>query len=550
MLISLEIKNFISITTLKIDFNRGFTVITGETGAGKSLLVEALALALGKKVSSKLVRPGAAQAEIAVTFGLSENPSAKRWLSEHCYPNTECLIQRLIYSDGKTRAYLNGHPISMTTLSSFSSCLVHLHRQHEHYGLFSPEEQRMLLDAYANLVPLVQSVETGYLQIRKAKKSVETHLKTLSSTETTTQIQYDLDELAALNPTPEQLQHLEAKHQKLTHLTTLVGHYQTALSLSDEQEHSVLSQLALVKKQLLETTRFTQDALPIIQLLEQAEVLLQEAIHGLHQQLDIDPDAENELQHIEEQLQVLYRVARKHQVSLKNLPHHYQMLIQKKQELERFTATLETLRQKVTSAETLYLEHAQKLSFQRQQAATMLKDKVQKYLSRLELAEAAFSIHLSPEKPTAHGLEQVSFRFSSHPSLPYNVLQAVASGGELSRVSLAISATTATALPVPTLIFDEVDVGMSGRTAETVGELLKHLGQNKQVLCITHLAPIASMGTYHLKVTKNNVHTTPMTQVDYLNEMQRISEIARLVSGKRITHHTKAHAKELLEQHA
>lgn len=548
MLIALEIKNFISIPTLKINFKPEFTVITGETGTGKSLLVEALALALGKKASSKLVRPGTTQAEIALTFELSQNPLAKRWLKEHRYPDTECFIQRFIYPDGKTRAYLNSQPISMTTLSAFSAHLIHLHRQHEHYGLFNPEEQRILLDAYANIIPLVQSVEMSYLNIQKAKKAVKTHIESFSSLETIPQLQYDLDELSALNPTPELIQDLEAKHQKLTHLATVVNHYQAALSCLDEQETSVLSQLTLTKKQLLEASRYALDALPIIQLLEQTEVLLQETIHTLTHQLDIDPDTQNELPHIEAQLQTLYHIARKHQVSLKDLPQYYQMLLQKKQELEQFNATLKTLEQAVTAAEMIYFEHAKKLSLQRQQAAITLENTVQHYLSWLELDSAEFSIRLSSEKPTAHGLERIHFWLRTHPGLPFNVLQTVASGGELSRVSLAISAASATALPVPTLIFDEVDSGMSGRTAETVGELLKQLAQNKQVLCITHLAPIASMGTHHLLVSKNNTETLPITQIKYLNETQRISEIARLMSGKRITPHTKAHAQELLKQ--
>lgn len=550
MLLTLTLRNFVIVRELELEFRQGLTVLTGETGAGKSILIDALGLLLGDRADAGVVRHGAERAELAARFAIAGSALAQGWLTDNELAGDdvdELLLRRVIDSSGKSRAWINGAQATLTQLKELGETLVEIHGQHEHQSLLKTDAQRNLLDAYGGTVTLARELGSVYRDWRKQADELAAAEADADAFEAERErLQWQVDEVAALGFTANEWPELQAEHKRLNHAASLIDGVQASLSALADGDENCQGWIASVNTRLAELADYDAGVNETQELLAGAEAQLAEAINALRHyadRLELDPER---LQEVETRMDAVFRMARKYRVEPEQLPQKLAAWQNRLAELGG-SAGLDALRAGVVQAEARYRKHAGELSAARRAAAKKLSLAVTAELQQLALAGSRFEIALNTlDKPAAYGLEQVEFRVANHASAPAKAMAKIASGGELSRISLALQVITSQLTGAPTLIFDEVDVGIGGRVAEIVGRLLAELGSSRQVLCITHLPQVAACGANHLQVSKSQDTQGVASQIAALDAPARIEEIARMLGGVEITDTTRKHAAEML----
>lgn len=551
MLLHLSIQNYAIVEHLDLDLMSGMTVITGETGAGKSIMLDALGLALGDRCDSSVVRQGADKADILATFDLATIPEAKAWLVEHDLVNDDlCILRRVINHDGRSRGYINGTPCPLSHLKLLGELLIDIHSQHEHQSLLKLETHRQLLDDFAGTRALAEQVK----QLAQQWKQTQLTLQRLSSNSEEQQakqqlLSYQLEELEKLALVDNEVEQLEAEQRNLSQADTIISACQQVLDTCSNDEANVISALSMSVRRLTGFKEPIDGLTEATSLLSNAQIQLEEAIAEINRfvdHFDVDPLRQ---QQVEERLDTIYSLARKHHIQPTELADLTQRL---QEELASIEAGDEKLDELVNSLGALAEEYqvvADKLSSQRKKAAVKLAKAVQQEMQTLGMPGGQFTIELTrvdSKELQLYGLETIEFLVSGNPGQPVRPLNKVASGGELSRISLAIQVITAQTSRVPTLVFDEVDVGIGGPTAEIVGKLLRKLGEKGQVLTVTHLPQVAAQGHHHLFVHKARTKNSTQTAVTALDKQQRVEELARMLGGVDLTKESLAHAEKML----
>lgn len=555
MLTQLLIQNFAIVDHLDLDLKVGMTVISGETGAGKSIMLDALALALGDRADSDSVRLGAERAEITALFDLTAIPEAREWLAaQDLDMDNECQLRRVITREGRSRSYINGQPTPLNLVRELGQFLVDIHGQHEHQRLLKKDFHRVLLDDFAQQTALALDVKQHYQHWQGLQKRLQR--LTDDSAEKTARLQllsYQLNELNQLDLREGELEQLEQEQQQLENAGSLLqtGHQVLQLTAEGEGEQTTCLELLSHSLQLLEGLQKFSPLLPqAADMLSSAQIQIEEAsreIRHFIDQVEMNPER---LQEVEERLSSIYDIARKHRVAPEALCALHRQLEAEMAGLEQSDEAIEQLQHEADQARLRFLQQAQQLSQKRSSAALALSQAVDQQLHSLGMASAHFRVQLTPldsQHAGAQGLEEVEFLISTNKGQSAKPLAKVASGGELSRISLAIQVITAQTSSTPTLVFDEVDVGIGGAIAEVVGRLLKELGQRTQVLCVTHQPQVAAQGDQHLHVSKIDLEHATATQIQRLESDARIQEIARMLGGIELTSTTLKHAKEMLK---
>ncbi|AZQ09712.1 DNA repair protein RecN [Shewanella khirikhana] len=552
MLCQLSINNFAIVRFLELDFRPGMTSITGETGAGKSIAIDALGLCLGNRADAAAVRPGASKTEVSARFSLDDVPLARRWLEDNDLElEDECILRRTITADGRSRAYINGNPVPLSQLKALGQYLVGIHGQHAHHALLKNEHQLQLLDSYANHRMLQESVASAYQRCRQ----VESELRQLEQSQQERiarkqLLQYQVEELDEFALAEGEFEQIEAEHKRLANGTALIEDCQHTLSLLSESDEGNIESLLNRALSLAATLESLDPSLaPIGNMLNDAFIQVQESSSELGRylsNLELDPE---HFAALEERLSKAMTLARKHHVAADKLAAHHQELAQELAGLDSDEAQLDELKQQVITSREAYLNHAQKLSQSRSRYAKELDKLVTASIQELNMPKGKFTIEVSfnDKMLSPSGSDSVEFLVTTNPGQPLSPLAKVASGGELSRIGLGIQVITAKKVSTPTLIFDEVDVGISGPTAAVVGRMLRSLGEATQVFCVTHLPQVAGNGHQHMFVNKTSKGGQTETSMQPLDKEQRVQELARLLGGDTITSNTLANARELLQ---
>jgi DNA repair protein RecN (Recombination protein N) len=555
MLIQLSIRNLAIVDSIELELGPGATALTGETGAGKSILVDALALLAGGRASSQSVRPGSERAEVSAVFEIGGVPAVKETLGalEIEAPEGQCVLRRIVGADGRSRAFVNGIPVAAGTLKLLGDRLMDIHGQHAHHALLRREEQQRLLDEYAHHPELMQAVAAAHGSYAQTCRQMEAELK--DDEDPVARLDYlrfQLAELETLDITAESLAELNEEHSRLAHVGELQSATEEALTaLDDDEGISARSQLALAARALGRIESFDGYLSGVRSLLEEAAVHVDEAqsqLRDYRNRLDADPQR---LQRLDQRLGAVHDAARKHRVKVEQLPELARRLEEEAERLATRSERMEALRQRRDAMLENYRSCAARLSRSRAQAAARLSREVMENLGRLGMAGARFSIDVTSDgsrAPAPTGTDRVEFQVAPNPGLPMSPVSRTASGGELSRISLAIQVVDVSATGVPVVIFDEVDVGVGGDHAAVVGAMLRSLAQHRQVLCVTHLPQVACQASHHLRVLKRVSADVTTTQVEYLHGEQRVDEIARMLGGFEVTKQTMAHAREMIER--
>ncbi|MDI1362027.1 DNA repair protein RecN [Methylotenera sp.] len=556
MLQSLSIRDFVIVNQLDLDFEAGFTVLTGETGAGKSILIDALSLALGARAEGGVTRAGCDKAEISAIFAITNNLEAKQWLVDAEMENeaNELILRRVMYADGRSRAFINGATVTVAQLKELGELLVDIYSQNAHHSLLKLATQRNVLDNFGGLSGLAIQVSTQYKvwhvlnqQRLEVEKNASAYADELADLRDNTR------ELAQVSLSPAEWEELQQEHLRLSNGAGLITGGEECRELLSEGELSAMRLLTQVQHKLQSLCEYDAAMAEAAETLDSALIQLEETSRFLNrylQRAELDPAG---LAKLDSRIQNIHNAARKNRVK----PEELADLLIKSQarmaELELFANDGELAKQE-TQALAIYMQLAKQLSDGRKSAAAKLGAQISMEMQRLSLSGGKFEVALAEQAPTVNGLEQVEFLVAGHAGVAARPLGKVASGGELSRISLAIRVVTAQKETIPTMIFDEVDVGIGGGVAEVVGQLLKQLGEQqndknlteRQVLVITHLPQVAALGTHHLRVSKSLVNAQTLSTITVLDDGARIEEIARMLGGIEITETTRQHAKEML----
>lgn len=551
MLAQLTISNFAIVRELEIDFNGGMTAITGETGAGKSIAIDALGLCLGGRAEGDMVRAGASRADLCARFALKDTPAALRWLEENQLEDgRECLLRRVISSDGRSRGFINGTAVPLSQLRELGQLLIQIHGQHAHQLLVKPEHQKTLLDGYTGESALTRQMADHYHLWHQSCRDLAQHQQQSQERAARAELlQYQLKELIEFNPQPGEYEQIDEEYKRLANSGQLLSTSQHALALlADGEDANLLSQLYTAKQLTTELVGMDNKLASVLDMLEEASIQLSEASDELRHycdRLDLDP---NRLYELEQRLSRQIALARKHHISPEALPDFYQSLLDEQQQLDDQSDSLETLKHAVARHHELALETARQLHTLRLNSAQELAGLITDSMHALSMPHGVFTIDVSFEEQhlTADGADRIEFRVTTNPGQPLQPIAKVASGGELSRIALAIQVITARKMETPALIFDEVDVGISGPTAAVVGRLLRQLGESTQVMCVTHLPQVAGCGHHHFFVSKETDGEMTETHMQPLDKRARLQELARLLGGSEVTRNTLANAKELL----
>lgn len=551
MLAQLTISNFAIVRELEIDFQPGMTAITGETGAGKSIAIDALGLCLGNRADGNVVRLGASRADICARFSLADTPSARQWLEQNQLDDSnECLLRRVIGADGRSRGFINGTAVPLSQLRELGQHLIQIHGQHAHQLLLKPEHQKALLDAYAGEHALFTAMRQAYLQWHQSCRELAHHQQQSVERDARKQLlQYQLKELNEFSPQAGEFEQVDAEYKLLANSGQLQTLSQQALLLlADHDEQNMLSQLNSARHLLVELAGMDEKLAGLLEMLEEATIQISEASDELRHyadHMDLDP---NRLHELEQRLSRQIGLARKHHVAPEELPQLHQQLLDEQQQLSQQESDHAHLSEAVNQHHQQALQLAQQLQQKRQHYADELTQLITASMHALAMPHGKFhiAVHFEPEHLSAEGASRVEFCVSTNPGQPLQALAKVASGGELSRIALAIQVITARKMETPALIFDEVDVGISGPTAAIVGRLLRQLGESTQVMCVTHLPQVAGCGHQHFFVSKLTDGTETETQMTALGKRARLQELARLLGGSEVTKNTLANAKELL----
>jgi len=549
MLRALGIRDFVIVDRLDLEFEPGFTVLTGETGAGKSILIDALSLVLGERSDGGLVREGCARAEITAEFSTEALPGLARWLESNDLTGEPdvCLLRRVLESGGRSRAYVNGRPSTLQQVKELGEQLVDIHGQHEHQSLLRARAQRDLLDAFAGAGALARDVERAWRRwqdLARERSEWEKNAGALAAERQ--RLEWQMQELTQLAFSAEGWAELQADHRRLAHAAGLIETVEYALEALSDGEISAVATVNGVVSRLAAAREFDAALKDILDVMEPAQIQVQEAVHLLRryrQRLDLDPDR---LREAEQRLDAVQSAARKYRVAPERLP---ELLSQARQRLEELGggAGGEALEKQQGEAHDAYLALARELTSVRSRAARELATKVTDAMQTLAMAGGRFEVALEAlPHGGAGGLEHIEFRVGVHPGSAPRALAKVASGGELSRLSLAIQTVTSEVAELPVLVFDEVDAGIGGRVAEIVGRLLKRLGKRHQVMCVTHLPQVAAAADQQWQVAKHELKGAMVSSVSVLGRDQRVAEIARMLGGVKITETTRRHAAEML----
>ena len=552
MLVHISVQNYAIVDHLDLELHEGMSVITGETGAGKSIMLDALSLTLGARTDSSVIRPGADKADILSSFDISRIPEAQHWLQERdLETSTQCILRRVITREGRSRAYINGTPCPLADLKALGELLIDIHSQHEHQSLLKTDTHRRLLDEFAGATEQARAVQS----IAQRWRHTQQQLAQLSANEEEQRarrqlLTYQLEELDVLAVQDGEVEQLEQEHKSLSNSESLLDNCRQIIdTCSDNDSSNVLSLVGTLLQRARAVCGAPQAFTQATELLASAHIQIEEAVSEFNDFVDnFDADPQRQ-QWLEERLDSIYTLARKHRVTPEQL-HALQAQLQGELEsLDADDASLEHLEQAAALLVTEFNQKAQSLSTLRSKAAKKLASAVMQQLHMLGMPDGEFSVVLQPtesNKPTAFGLEHIEFLVSANPGQPLRALAKVASGGELSRISLAIQVITAQTSRVPTLVFDEVDVGIGGPTAEIVGQLLRQLGENGQVLTVTHLPQVAAQGHQHLYVHKERKQKSTHTAVKVLSHEQRVEEVARMLGGIDLTEESLQHARKIL----
>jgi DNA repair protein RecN (Recombination protein N) len=547
MLLHLHLRDFVIVSELDIDLSRGFTVLTGETGAGKSILIDALKLALGERADSAVVRSGAARAEVSAEF--SVNPPLVTWLDEQGFAveGDSVLLRRVIDAQGKSRGFVNGSPATAAQLKAAGDMLVDIHGQHAYQGLVRREVVTSLLDAYAGAQAEAQTVAQAWAQWRAAQQALQQAQHDAGAlAEERERLQWQCEELDRLRPATGEWDTLEAEHKRLAHVGSLLEDYAAAQAALDGEEVSALALLSQAQQALERAAQVDASLQPLVQQLDSAHTSLRDLGHDLQRLAERTEADPQRLAELDARLAAWMSLARKHRVPPADLPQTHAALRERLAQLDR-SADLPALEQAEAAARQSLQQAATQLSARRHKAAQQLAKAVQSAMQELGMPGGRFDVALTPlEAVGARGAESVELQVAAHPGAELRALGKVASGGELSRIALAVAVTTSALQDTDTLIFDEVDAGIGGAVAQTVGRLLRKLGRDRQVLAVTHLAQVAACAQQHFAVRKHSSGKQTASLLEALEPSQRHSEIARMLGGNAQSNAALEHARELL----
>ncbi|SDG67957.1 DNA replication and repair protein RecN [Vibrio xiamenensis] len=551
MLAHLSVNNFAIVKSLQLELPKGMTTITGETGAGKSIAIDALGLCLGGRAEAGMVRPGEEKTEVSAAFLLDNNTHATRWLEDNeLLDGSECILRRIITKEGRSRAFINGSPVPLSQLKALGQLLVNIHGQHAHHQLMKAEHQMSMLDQYAGHHNLLDATRNAYQKWRQADNQLKQLRENSQQNQAQKQLlEYQIKELNELAIGEEEFAELEQEHKRLANSGELASTCQQVIELLYEGEDvNALGILQTASQSLIDIAEMDKSLSELPNLVAEAMIQIEEANNELRSYLegiDVDPAR---MAFVEERFSKVMSVSRKHHVMPEELFQHHQNLREQIEQLDCSDERLDAMAAEVEGHYQAFLVTAEKLHKSRSRYAKELNKLITKSMHELSMEKAQFSIQVDNQSdhPTPLGTDSVCFLVSTNPGQPLQAISKVASGGELSRISLAIQVITAQKVDTPSLIFDEVDVGISGPTAAVVGKMLRQLGESTQVLCVTHLPQVAGCGHQQLFVAKQTKKGHTETQMHRLDQDQRISELARLLGGSEITESTLANAKELL----
>ncbi|KTD51895.1 DNA repair protein recN [Legionella quinlivanii] len=553
MLTTLRIENFAIVQLLELDFARGMTAFTGETGAGKSIMIDALMLALGERADSSVVRPGAERCDITAVFDCSGSKDTELWLKAHEIDSDgELVLRRLLYAEGRSKSYINGNQFPLQKIKELSEMLVHIHGQHQHQTLMQHATHRQHLDHYANHPELLQNVQLHYKQCQKIKQELEQLQKLENQQDRIDLLGFQIEELDNLELKAGETDSLHTEHQHLHHAKDYLLNGNQLLQILDGDESPNVSQALHQSLQLLADLPSQHPAIQnALELLQTASIQCEEALSEIKQfveSVQLDPER---LQEVESRLGAIHQAARKYHVEPEQLVAHAEKLreeIRQLKDAEQRTVELEKQYQIHLQA---YQKAAALLSESRRKHAVQLAKEITSIIQQLGMPKGFISMEISTlDKMQSHGLDKVEYKVCTNPGMTPDALNKIASGGELSRISLAIQMITAQRGATPTLLFDEVDVGIGGSTAALVGQLLRKLGERLQVFCVTHQPQVAASAHHHFMVQKHSDAHHTYSNILPLNEIEKVNEIARMLGGITITEQTRSHARELLTQHS
>ena len=553
MLTSLQVRNFAIIDQADVEFGNGMTVLTGETGAGKSILVDALGLVLGERGGTGLVRSGDKRAEFTAEFELKNLPQAKRWLEEQMLDlDNECILRRVINADGRSRAFINGNAVPLQSMKALGELLLDIHGQHFHQSLVRRDVQRNLLDYFGGLNDVRAMTETAF----RAWQAIAQQIAELEAADADREarlelLRFQIAELDALALLDDEVTALSQERQKLQSSGKLAETVSSALQrLYDGEPHNAQGLIAEAMQALEQMCDVDPALDPIASLLQDANIQVSEAQDRLRRyadSLDMDPARQHQ---VEERLDAIFSIARKHRVDAHELNGLHRNLQSQLDDLEHVEERSAELKNEVDALAAEYRELATKLSAGRSKAAKKFSSAVTEAMRALGMPAGVFRIELSlhnPQQPRAYGVDEVEFQISANAGQPPMPFARVASGGEQSRMSLAIQVIASDGSSIPTMVFDEVDSGVGGGIAEMVGIKLRDLGETRQVFCVTHLPQVASLADHHFRISKISDGKSTKTVVTHLGEDERVEELARMLGGMEITTRTREHAAEMLQ---
>lgn len=552
MLLNLTLVDFILIDRFELNLQPGFSVLTGETGAGKSILLDALGLVLGERADGTVIRAGAARAEVSAEFSLAGMPVLQSWLVESGLEggSDELLLRRTVEAGGRSRAFINGRPATLQQLRELGGHLVDIHGQHAHYSLMQAGVQRNLLDAYGGCAPLAERTANAYRAwqhlVRRRQEAVRRAESDAGERE---RLAWVVDELTALDYQPEQWQELQETHRRLSHAAELLSGAQAVVELLDGEADGIVSRLRAAKGRLDELAVHDRRLVDCGQMLEDALIQAKEATRELSryaERVELDPEA---LAAAESRIAQVMAAARKLRCGPEDLPRLLQDARARLAELTE-DADAQELKQAEDHALAAYETAARELTACRRQAAGALATAVTEAMQRLAMQGGRLQVELTPCPPEAGGRETVEFQVAPHPGQDLRPLARTASGGELSRLGLALQTVLSGRSGARTLIFDEVDAGIGGGVAEVVGRMLAAVARDRQVLCVTHLPQVAARAAHHWRVSKESVGGRTLSRVHCLDPEERVEEIARMLGGVELTDITRRHAREMLESDA
>ncbi|MBT7947549.1 MAG: DNA repair protein RecN [Porticoccaceae bacterium] len=552
MLLSINISNYTLVESLEIEFAQGTTAITGETGAGKSLVLDALRMALGDRADTDTIRHGKERAEITATFDINTIKAAKTWLDANDFNSDEnCILRRIYTREGRSRGYINGQPSTMSQLQELGDMLTDIHSQHEHQSLLRKETHRRLLDEYANAEDLATKVASDYSAWHKVHIDLTNLLQRSDELDDRKDLlNFQVNELQQIDLTAKHLEQLELEQKTLANAEQIVQDSHNLLAICGQAEGFNLRDSLNKALSILANIEYKPEALKITEeLLQGGLIQIEEAINEISHHIDRFEADPQRLQIVEEQLSAIFQLSRKHRVNPDQLETTLQTLEAELKNLIGGSENINALEEKLADLASSYEKSAKQLSSKRKAASKAMSKDINRQLQKLSMEGAELLVQLSPVNNCEYrsrGLEEIEFLLATNPGQPHKMLAKIASGGELSRVSLAIQVVAASHSTMPTLVFDEVDVGIGGSTADIVGQLIKQLGERGQVISVTHQPQVAAHAHHHYRASKVIEDNSAESLMAPLNQQQRVEELARMLGGAKVTKQTLSHASELL----